>query len=82
MLFGILDPTHYAAETIKSCVDQLTTFTQHLYRPKLGTPRGLTLTRRRDQQPGAAYRWATNLPRRRAKASRVEAAGCCESQTE
>lgn len=32
-LFGAWDPTHYAAETIQSCVDQLAKFTQDLYRP-------------------------------------------------
>jgi DNA-binding transcriptional LysR family regulator len=32
-LFGAWDPTHYAAETIRTCVAQLSAFTQELYRP-------------------------------------------------
>jgi DNA-binding transcriptional LysR family regulator len=34
-LFGAWDPTHYAAETIRSCVAQLRAFTHDLYQPNL-----------------------------------------------
>jgi DNA-binding transcriptional LysR family regulator len=32
-LFGAWDPTHYAADTILTCVEQLSEFTQDLYKP-------------------------------------------------
>ena len=37
-LFGAWDPTHYAAETIRNCVAQLSRFTQDLYKPNWAAP--------------------------------------------
>lgn len=37
-LFGAWDPTHYAAETIRACVEQLSSFTQDLYKPNWAAP--------------------------------------------